>query len=254
MHQLMLSAWKKTTSTTWWTTRCNPRSRVATPVTFLMSLRLACKVLIIEVHFYLNLCPYLMGQQRMSHLCFRVFAELQRYLRQEPQLTEMLVTAPTRKSKTGSVESARSACHSSKLCLMTIKVDAPSSSKFATRISSCKIFYQSRSSSLSRLPPKKGASSLMQVWAMKPFSVQLWVKKGTQRSYTNATSRSMWQSCANTWCFASQETCKQVTQTERKRKACNKMRPKRTIPLAQYVPITTLETDRFINVEWMLII
>ena len=149
-----------------------------------------------------------MGQQKMNRRCCRVSAEPQRFLKLEQHLMGMQDTVPTRKSKTGFAKSAKSVSPSLRSCLTIIKGDAQSSSKFATRISFCKTFYQSRFLSLSRQPQTKGASSSMQGWVMMQCLTARWARKGTLKSSTSATSLSMWPNYANTCFFACRETCK----------------------------------------------
>ncbi len=127
-------------------------------------------------------------------------------------------TAHMKKSKTGFAKSAKSVSPSLRLCLTTIKGDAQSSSKCATRISSYKTFYLSRFLNLSRRPQTKGASSSMRAWVTMQFLTTLWARKGTLKLSTSAISLLTWLNYVNTCFFACRETFKLAILTEPKRK------------------------------------
>ena len=163
---------RRTLTETCLTKRFSLLSRAPPRAIYLWS-RTACKALatliIIEGPSCLSHFHCLMDRLKMSLTCCKVSVERPRFLRVAQCRMEASPTAHMSRWVTGSARSARSVSHSSKLYLMITKAAATSSSKYATKINSCKTFFPSRYLNWSRLRPMNAGNSYCRAWATMPL-------------------------------------------------------------------------------------
>ena len=163
---------RRTLTETCSTKRFSLLSRAPPRAIYLWS-RIACKalatIIIIEGPSCLSHFRSLMDRLKMSLTCCRVSDERPRFSRVAQCRMEASLTAHMSRWVTGYARSARSESHSLKLYLMIIKAAATSSSKYATKINSCKTFFPSRCLNWSKLRPMNAGSSYYRAWVMMPL-------------------------------------------------------------------------------------